>query len=509
LVKLFEARGKVRIIAITDWWTQVLLSPLHQGIFNILKTIPQDGTFDQLGPVHRLLAYVRASGSPVFSYDLSAATDRLPVAFQVQVLETLGVSWAKSWASLLTGRPWFLEDQPIYYAVGQPMGALSSWAMLALSHHLLVQIAANRVGNKGWFSHYALLGDDIVIADEAVAKSYLSLIESLGMTINMSKSFEIKSGTLEFAKRWFSPFIGDISPMSPGLILAAIRNPKMFSTLIQDSLNRDFVFSSQLFRDLNRLLKILRPGSAWIRKFKSPILSSVFGPTGGLWGTASGLYFKAVWIAMFPHRMADKVTRLTELLFRDMVSNQSPPLAGSVQIENLTSTFWKRALLLGPDFWGWISAPLVICSPAFWVYYDLALKGDELLAEFTRKASAYKYQYEMIQWDLIRPSITREEVPVLSVRSMALEIIQDTFESRLLDWNRKKAELALVQHTRLFKVWETYFLTETEREFVRAARVRSRLQNEYLEWPLPSPPELSLVARDNTRARRRNPLRTG
>jgi len=32
------------------------------------------------------------------------------------------------------------------YSVGQPMGCLSSWAMLALSHHLIVQIAAHRLG---------------------------------------------------------------------------------------------------------------------------------------------------------------------------------------------------------------------------------------------------------------------------------------------------------------------------------------------------------------------------
>lgn len=34
----------------------------------------------------------------------------------------------------------------VRYAVGQPMGALSSWAMLALTHHLIVAMAARRVG---------------------------------------------------------------------------------------------------------------------------------------------------------------------------------------------------------------------------------------------------------------------------------------------------------------------------------------------------------------------------
>jgi len=47
--------------------------------------------------------------------------------------------------------------------------------MLALTHHIIVQVAANRVG-KTRFSAYALLGDDIVIADEAVAISYHHLM---------------------------------------------------------------------------------------------------------------------------------------------------------------------------------------------------------------------------------------------------------------------------------------------------------------------------------------------
>jgi len=47
--------------------------------------------------------------------------------------------------------------------------------MLALTHHVIVQVAANRVGMIR-FSGYALLGDDIVIANEAVARSYHALM---------------------------------------------------------------------------------------------------------------------------------------------------------------------------------------------------------------------------------------------------------------------------------------------------------------------------------------------
>lgn len=91
LVKLYEGAGKVRIVAVTDWWTQCLLKPLHEGLFNILREIPQDGTFDQHAPAVSLHEHIKSNGF-VASYDLSAATDRLPVAFQAQVLSALGLS---------------------------------------------------------------------------------------------------------------------------------------------------------------------------------------------------------------------------------------------------------------------------------------------------------------------------------------------------------------------------------------------------------------------------------
>lgn len=349
LVTLFEARGKVRIVAITDWWTQVLLKPLHSAIFDILRLIPQDGTFDQMAPIHILIPYIRASGAKVFSFDLSAATDRLPVAFQMEVLRSLGVDWAVHWAGLLVARPWYLKGDAKFYAVGQPMGALSSWAMLALSHHLIVQISARRVGYQEWFQHYALLGDDIVIADAAVAGAYLDLMRTLGVPINASKSFEMLSGTCEFAKRWIHPLFGDLSPISPGLILGSVRNPRMLATLFSDSLSRGFVFPTRVVRDLNRYLVILRPRK-WLDKHLTPILSSVFGPTSGLWETASGLFFRASWIGLYPHSMAKRVDDIVDALHELIADHQEAPPSEEVLKEQLVANFWLRAALFGSDF---------------------------------------------------------------------------------------------------------------------------------------------------------------
>lgn len=135
--------GKVRVFAMVDYWTQVLLKPLHDAIFRRLAKIPQDGTHNQDKPIKALNDVIRRKGlTRVFSYDLSAATDRLPLKIQEILLnefivnkrgETVGTLWAK----LLADRPFRLGDykgktdvetlpKEVYYAAGQPMGALSS-----------------------------------------------------------------------------------------------------------------------------------------------------------------------------------------------------------------------------------------------------------------------------------------------------------------------------------------------------------------------------------------------
>lgn len=60
-----------------------MLKPIHDHVFDILKTIPNDGCFDQVKPLQRLMA---KGHKDVFSFDLSAATDRLPILLQVQVI---------------------------------------------------------------------------------------------------------------------------------------------------------------------------------------------------------------------------------------------------------------------------------------------------------------------------------------------------------------------------------------------------------------------------------------
>jgi len=220
-----EPAGKIRVFAMVDAITQMIMAPVHKLLFHILGKIPTDGTFDQLAPAKALIL----NGKTRFwSYDLSAATDRFPVELQRGVMALLlGPKMADLWVRLLVDRDykvprWIAPKVPVpkgtpekvRYGAGQPMGALTSWAAFSLTHHLLVQYAAYAVYRKvEWFTDYALLGDDIVLADEEVAEGYLILLSQIGVEYGLAKSLISSTGGFEFAKRTFVAG-RDASPIS-------------------------------------------------------------------------------------------------------------------------------------------------------------------------------------------------------------------------------------------------------------------------------------------------------
>lgn len=214
-----EPAGKVRVFAMVDPWTQWLLFPLHKLLQEALRKITEDATFDQVKVMEDKLEVVakKWKKGKAFSFDLSSATDRLPVGVQVSILTPLlGKYEAKAWASILIDRPYGLPKSQalkhgadsIKYTVGQPMGAYSSWVMLAVTHHVIVQWAAFMVGKTGWrrwFEDYVVLGDDIVIFDPLVAGCYFEIMTKiLGVRIGLAKSIKSYNGLiLEFAKKFW------------------------------------------------------------------------------------------------------------------------------------------------------------------------------------------------------------------------------------------------------------------------------------------------------------------
>jgi hypothetical protein len=105
--------------------------------------------------------------------------------------------------------------------------------MLALSHHFIIQLAAYRIlGTVAWFPDYAVLGDDVVIANAAVAKEYLQIMRvELGVQIQETKSLISDNGSFEFAKKTFIRGV-EVSPISLRGFEAALRNLPVMEGLL-------------------------------------------------------------------------------------------------------------------------------------------------------------------------------------------------------------------------------------------------------------------------------------
>lgn len=184
-----------------------------------------DGTFDQEAPF-RLISGKKT----YYSYDLSAATDRLPLRVLYHVMESLfGSEYASAVVNSTLACHTFqvpfvrgpkcseklLIRSVVSFVVGQPLGYYSSWPLFALSHHVLVWVAADRVYPGMVFRDYAVLGDDIVIADEGVSREYRSIMDALQVKISDTKSLVSHTGAAEFAKRFFVKGLSvDCSPIS-------------------------------------------------------------------------------------------------------------------------------------------------------------------------------------------------------------------------------------------------------------------------------------------------------
>lgn len=74
-----------------DYFSQTALRPLHKYLYQVLKRIPQDCTFDQTAFKTKLR--VQEKGDIFVSADLSAATDRFPISVIAMVLRGRLPKW--------------------------------------------------------------------------------------------------------------------------------------------------------------------------------------------------------------------------------------------------------------------------------------------------------------------------------------------------------------------------------------------------------------------------------
>jgi hypothetical protein len=209
--------GKTRLVYILNWWIQSTLLPLHDSLMKYFRIMKGDATWNQKKSV-KLIQLWSQRGHKLYSFDLTAATDRWPISHQQIVAKAIfGDEIGDIWFYLMTQFAPFSKHhgRHIFYEVGQPMGAYTSWAMLNMSHHMTIRFLSRKYGLP---CRYTVLGDDIVISGTELAERYRQyMTDILGVKINVNKTIQHEEGkpsSAEFARNLVRDgrIVGTISP---------------------------------------------------------------------------------------------------------------------------------------------------------------------------------------------------------------------------------------------------------------------------------------------------------
>jgi len=190
-----EPGAKLRAFASPNWVLQAAVEGIKQSLLSGLRCCDWDCTHDQLKGVRGVQEWL-AGGHSCFSVDLSDATNNFPLELQVHVLKFLGISEVDvALLSLISRSPFRVtwgEKGLVAWDVGQPLGAGPSFMAFALSHAVVAleaEIMAGMPQNE-LGTHFYILGDDIVINDEAVHNAYRELLARLAVPVSESKCLQ-------------------------------------------------------------------------------------------------------------------------------------------------------------------------------------------------------------------------------------------------------------------------------------------------------------------------------
>jgi hypothetical protein len=250
-----EPGAKTRFFAICDYFTQSVLKGFHKWIFRYLSGLREDGTKSQDSVckiVKQWTIDAIDKNVDVYSTDLSKATDRLPALLQREIVwQIAGKDFAELWYTIVTQRSFTVPNcsERVQFAVGQPLGAYSSWAMLAVIHHVISRMALKLSGIKRseTHPHFVIVGDDNCLIGSDVSRNYHLLMEKYCcVQISPLKGFSketlsgdnplstfITHSVAEFCKRVYYNGL-EVSTVSPTTLKEGLEFPVSFPMLISE-----------------------------------------------------------------------------------------------------------------------------------------------------------------------------------------------------------------------------------------------------------------------------------
>lgn len=155
----------------------------------------------------------------------------------------------------MVGYPFDFNNSSVAYGVGNPMGAYSSWNSFALAHHYVVYYCCRELGIDWRNAPYVLLGDDIMIKHDELAKKYMDVVHSLGVEFSLQKS-HISPHVFEFAKRLF--YCGkEVTPFPISAFKTVRNSPSLMLNILVNEEPKGWVNSYGTPRNLSELYRYL------------------------------------------------------------------------------------------------------------------------------------------------------------------------------------------------------------------------------------------------------------
>jgi hypothetical protein len=217
---LNECGLKLRAVANPNRLFQLALRPLSDALFDVLKHIPEDATFDHQSGRERVREALK-SGLLVHSMDLSNASDCLPLDLQMHILWDWGFVQSGNYDALvgLFHGLWRLPadsnvgDVELRWKTGQPLGLRPSFPMFSLLLHCIVRGHACRLGlyekrtkrnSTRTRLPYVQIGDDLAIWNDDLYEAVVATLSSLGVEVSLTKGLCSRRAA-EFAGMLITP----------------------------------------------------------------------------------------------------------------------------------------------------------------------------------------------------------------------------------------------------------------------------------------------------------------
>jgi len=332
-----EPWAKRRVFAICDAISQSALKGLHRLMFKWFEAQLEDGTLNQDRVSEIVREWTMEEGNGPDSADLSAATDSAPVEIQSEIVKKLvGGVYAKHWKIICSDREFQLPNSSenfIRYERGQPMGLLSSWAMLATWNHVMCRTSMKYSGIEYDPNNpsYVVIGDDVVLKDERLFPIYKVMVSGLqGVGISPTKgyhriNFNGKNPIIdefgnskpmiiaEVAKRIFCDGY-EYTVVPPDEVKTSLEDHSQFTELVKSLKMRQYPVDTHSIPTIHALSKLSRDSK------KALVLATIPNPEAPIRVTSSDLETTLkdiIWFQPnYDHKLFEKlmIKNLKELL---------------------------------------------------------------------------------------------------------------------------------------------------------------------------------------------------